>query len=113
MSVLATFMPVIGGGKKVVGMPCIYYLVQFQEGQEQVRALLDSGSKVNTMNPTYIKKLDLKTWKTNIGAQKIYGSTFETFGMMIADFQVENKGGKPKFFQKIFLVTDTKFEVIL
>ena len=32
---------------------------------------------------------------------------------MIADFQVEDNGGKPRFFQKIFLVTDTKFEVVL
>ena len=33
--------------------------------------------------------------------------------MVIADFQVEDKGGRPKFFQKTFLVTDTKFEVVL
>ena len=33
--------------------------------------------------------------------------------MVIADFQVENKGGRPRFFQETFLVTDTKFEVIL
>ena len=33
--------------------------------------------------------------------------------MVIADFQVENKGGRPKFFQEIFLVANIKFEVIL
>ena len=33
--------------------------------------------------------------------------------MVIADFQVEDKAGKPRFFQKIFIVVDTKFEVIL
>ena len=32
---------------------------------------------------------------------------------MIAYFQIEDKDGKPKFFQKIFLVINTKFEVIL
>ena len=32
---------------------------------------------------------------------------------MIANFQVEDKGGKPRFFQKIFLVADTKFEMVL
>ena len=32
---------------------------------------------------------------------------------MIADFQVEDKGGKSRFFQETFLVADTKFEVIL
>ena len=33
--------------------------------------------------------------------------------MVIADFQVENKGGRPRFFQETFLVADTKFELIL
>ena len=32
---------------------------------------------------------------------------------MIADFQVEDKGGRPKFFQETFLLADTKFEVVL
>ena len=50
------------------------------------------------MSPTYAKRLGLKTWETNVGAQKIDGSTLETFGMVIADFQVEDKSGKPGFF---------------
>ena len=33
--------------------------------------------------------------------------------MVIVDFQVKDKGGRPRFFQKIFLVVNTKFEVIL
>ena len=33
--------------------------------------------------------------------------------MVIANFQVEDKVGRPKFFQEIFLVADTKSEVIL
>ena len=44
-------MLVTDDDEKVVRMPCIYYPVQFQE--EQVRALLDSGSKVNAMNPNF------------------------------------------------------------
>ena len=92
-------------------MPYIHYLVQFQE--EQVRALLDSGSEVNAMNPDYTRKLGLKIQRTNIGAQKIDGPALETFGIVIADFQVEDKVSRPRFFQEIFLVTDTKFEVIL
>ena len=75
--------------------------------------MFDSGSKVNAMNLAYAKKLGLKTWKTNIEAQKIEGFTLETFGMVIADFQVKDKGGRPRFFQESFLVADTKFEVVL
>ena len=33
--------------------------------------------------------------------------------MVIVDFQVEDKGGRPRFFQETFLVANTKFEVIL
>ena len=33
--------------------------------------------------------------------------------MIIANFQVENKANKSKFFKKIFLIANTKFEMIL
>ena len=65
------------------------------------------------MNPDYARKLGLKIRRTNIGVQKIDGSALETFGMVIADFQVEDKANRPRFFQETFLVADTKFEVIL
>ena len=32
---------------------------------------------------------------------------------MIADFQIEDKGGKPRYLQETFLVANTQFEVIL
>ena len=104
-------------------VPYIYYLVQFlesqgqknqeQECQEQARVLLNSGSEVNAMSPAYVKKLGFNIRKTNVGAQKIDGSALKTFEMVIAKFQMEDKGGRPRFFQKTFLVADTKFEVIL
>ena len=33
--------------------------------------------------------------------------------MMIANFKIKNKVGRPRFFQKIFLVANIKFEIIL
>ena len=121
MSILATSVPVTDNkGEEVVleNISCIHYLVQFQEGQKQIRVLLNSGSKVNVMSFAYTKRLGLKTRKTNVKVQKIDGSALKTFGMMIVDFQVENKGGRPRFFQKIFLqktflMANTKFEVII
>ena len=41
------------------------------------------------------------------------GFVLETFKIVIIDFQVENKAGRPIFFQKIFLVANTNLEVIL
>ena len=113
MSVLTTSVSVTDDSKEVVKVPCIHYPVRFQEGQKQVRALLNSSSEVNAISPAYTKKLGLKTRNTNVRAQKIDGSALETFGMVIADFQVKDKSGRPRFFQETFLVADTKFEVIL
>ena len=98
--VSTTPMLVTNGGEKVVlkGIPCIHYPFQFQEGQEQVRSLLNSGSEVNAMNLALIQKLGLHIQKTNVGAQKIDGSFFEIFGMVITDFQIEDKVDKPRFF---------------
>ena len=75
-------------GKKVVlkKIPCIYYPVQFQESQKQIRALLDSDSEIHTMNPAFTQKLDLHIRKTNIRTQKIDDFVLETFRMVIADF---------------------------
>lgn len=92
---------------------CIYYLVQFQENLNQIKALFNSGSKINTVSPAYVKKLSLKIRKINVGAQKIDGSALEIFKMVIANFLVKNKVCRPRSFQKNFLVADTKFEIIL
>ena len=60
-------MPVTGSDEKVVvRVPCIHYPVQFQK--KQVKALLNSGNKVNAMNFNYAWKLRLKIRKTNVGA---------------------------------------------
>ena len=75
--------------------------------------MLDSGNEINAINLDSAQKLGFKIWKTNIRAQKIDDSTLEIFGMVIADFQVEDKANKLRFFQKAFLVTDTIFEIIL
>ena len=66
---------------------CIYYPVQFKKNIAEVQALIDSKSEVNTMATAYAKKLGLRLKKTDIGSQKIDGSTLETYGMVIAGFQ--------------------------
>ena len=91
-------MLVTDGGKGVNRVPYIHYLIWFQKGQGQVKALLNSGNKVNVMRSAYVKRLGLKARKTNVGAQKIDGSALETFEMVIANFQMEDKGGRSRFF---------------
>ena len=50
------------------------------------------------MNPSYTENLSFKVLKINVRAQKIDGSILETFRMVIADFLVKNKIGRPRFF---------------
>ena len=65
------------------------------------------------MTPAYALRLGLQARHTNVGAQKIDGSTLQTFGMVLADFQVEDKLGKARFFQETFLLADISAEVVL
>ena len=92
---------------------CIYYLLCFKKDTTGVRALVDLSSKVNAMTPTYTAKLGFKVRKTDIEAQKIDGSTIETFEMVLANFQVEDKLGRSQFFQETFLLADISTEVVL
>ena len=94
-------------------VPCIYYPLRFWKNTAGVRALVYSGSEFNAMTPTYAAKLGLKVRKIDIGAQKIDGSTLETFGMVLADFQVEDKLERARFFQETFLLADISVEVVL
>ena len=75
--------------------------------------MLNNGNKINTISPGYAKKLGFKVWQTNIEAPKINSFDLKIFEIVIADFQIENKISRPKFFQKTFLVANTKYEVAL
>ena len=77
---------------------CIYYLMFFWKNQDEVLALINLGSEVNVMTHVYSSKLGLKVYPTNVGVQKVDGSTLETFDMVLASFQVEDKLGKVRFF---------------
>ena len=94
-------------------VPYICYPIRFKKSEIQVQALFDSGSKVNAMTPRYASKLGLKVRPTDVGAQKIDGSTLKTFGMVLASFQVEDTLRRAQFFQEIFLMADLSIKVVL
>ena len=108
VTVSATSASVTGASKEAPEVvldrvPCIHYPVQFRKDKEgtTIRALIDSGSEVNAMTPAYAKRLGLWTQKTDIGVQKIDGSSLATYRMVIAAFQVIDKLGRARFFQEI------------
>ena len=65
------------------------------------------------MTPAYASKLSLQAHHTNVGAQKIDGSILQTFGMVLASFQVEDKLKRARFFQKTFLLANISAEAVL
>ena len=98
VTVSATSTPVTLARKKGVGenlganlarFPCIRYPINF--GKKSVLVLLDSGSELNAVHPAFAKELGLPIRPTDVGVQKIDGTTLETYGMVVAAFSVENK----------------------
>ena len=69
----------------------IHYPVQFKKDKNQVQALIDSGSEVNAMHPSFAKQLGLPIRPTDVGAQKIDGTTLDTHGMVVAAFLLVDK----------------------
>ncbi len=79
-------------------VPCIRYPVTFKD---QTNALLDSGIERNAMSQAFAQQLGLKIRKTNVGAQKIDGTTLETYEMVVSTFSVSDKDGKERFFEEL------------
>ena len=98
--------------RRLSGCPAFITQLDFRKAKNK-KALLDSGSKINIINPAFAQKLGLHIRKTHVRAQKIDGSVLKTFGIVIADLEVENKDGRSRFFQKTFLVAGAGFEAVL
>lgn len=72
---------------------------------------IDLGSKIKNMQPSFIKKLGLCIYKTNVYTQKIDGSRLKTYKIVITLFYIDNKDGKSCFLKKTFLFTDIRMDV--
>ena len=90
-------------------VPCIWYPVI---SKDQNKALLDSGSEINTINPVFASQFDLKIWKTNVGAQKIDGTILDPYGIVVSIFSMLDKNGKERYFEESFLFAEVKSEIV-
>ena len=113
MPVLATFTSVIGAREEdLKRVSCIHYPVQFKKDKTQVQALVDLGSEVNAMHPSFAKQLGPPIWPTNVGAQKIDGIMLDTHEIVVATFSMMDKTNRVRFFEKTFLVANVSPEVV-
>ena len=65
------------------------------------------------MHPAFAERLGLVMRATNVGAQKIDGTTLEIYGMVVAAFLVTDQANKVRFFEEIFLVANVSPDVVL
>ncbi len=65
------------------------------------------------MSQAFAHQLGLKIWKTNVGTQKIDGTTLETHRMVVSTFFVSDKDGRERFFEESFLLAKIKPDVML
>ena len=74
--------------------------------------LFDSSSKVNAVHPAFTKELGLPIRPTDVGAQKIDGTTLNTYEMVVAAFSLKNKANQVRFFEKTFLLANISLKVV-
>ena len=65
------------------------------------------------MHPAFAERLGLVVQTTNIGTQKIDGTTLETYGMVVAAFSVTDQTNRVRFFEETFLVANVSPDVVL
>ena len=87
-------------------------MVQFKKSKVQVQALIDSKSEVNAIYLTFAKQPGLFIRPTDFGAQKIDGTTLDTYKMIVAAFLVKNRANQVRFFEETFLVASVSPKVV-
>lgn len=61
----------------------ILYPMRFKNNQANIQVFLDFNSNINIITPPYIARLGFKVQTTNIQVQKIDGSIFKIFKMVL------------------------------
>ena len=74
--------------------------------------MINLGSEVNAIHPSFAKQLGLPIRPTDVGVQKIDGTTLDNHGMVVAAFSVVDKANRVKFFEKTFLMANVSPKVV-
>ena len=114
VSVLTTSMPMTGAREEVLECVLyIHYLVWFKDtNKTQVYVLINLGSEVNAIHPSFAKQLGLPIRLTDVEVQKIDGTTLDTHKIVVVVFSIVNKANRVKFFKETFVVANVSLEVV-
>ena len=86
---------ILVSAKELEQVTYIQYPIIFHDGVTQdgsvldsVSILFDSGSEVNTIDPTFVENLGFVMRSINVDAQTINGTIFETYKIVVVAFLV-------------------------
>ena len=115
VSVLATSTSMIGAREEALEcIPCIHYPIQFKDmDKAPVQGMIDSRSEINAIHLSFVKQLSFPIRPIDVRAQKIDGTTLDTYEMVVAAFSVVDKANRVRFFEETFLVTNVSPKVVL
>ena len=106
--------------KELERVTCIQYPIAFPGGitkdglaLDPLSTLFNLGNEVIVIHPAFVERLGLVVQATNISAQKIDGTIFEIYGMVVAAFWMIDQADRVRFFEKIFLVANVSPNVVL
>lgn len=77
---------------------CIQYFIIFYK--QFMLVLLKSEIEINTIFPTFAKKLGLPIKQINIRAQKIYSTMLDTYEIVVIVFSVMDKANQVRYFKR-------------
>ena len=64
------------------------------------------------MHPAFAERLSLVVQTTNVGAQKIDGTTLKTYRIVVAAFSVTDQPNRIRFFEQTFLIANVSPDVV-
>ncbi len=64
------------------------------------------------MSQAFAHQLGLKICTTNVGAQKMDGTTLKTYRMVVSTFFILDKVGRERIFEESFLLADIKPDIV-
>lgn len=79
----------------------------------QIKYFINLVSNINAMMLKFAAKLGLTLRKTNVGAQKIDDLSLKINSIVSARFLLQDRLRKVWFFEKTFLLADTRIKFVL
>ena len=110
---------ILVSAKELEQITYIQYLIAFSGSITQddstldlVLALFDLDSEVIIMHPIFAERLGSVVRTTNVGAQKIDGTTLKTYEIVVAAFSVADQANRVRIFGETFLVANVSPDVV-